>query len=119
MDFLNNAIGKTKEFLDVAYKKAGDVVSTEKQKYDIMALKQKLEKDFAALGKLYFGSIDSVEGLPENVATVVMEICKKTEEIENMTDELNKAKNRKTCPSCGASVEMSSLFCNNCGEKFE
>ena len=39
MGFLDDAINKTKEVFDVACQKTGEVVTTEKQKFNIASLK--------------------------------------------------------------------------------
>ena len=54
MDFLENALDKAREVIDVACKKTNEVVITEKQKFDIASIENKRAKDFERLGKLYF-----------------------------------------------------------------
>ena len=38
MDFFDDVINKTRDALDVAYKKTNDVVSIQKQKFDIFTV---------------------------------------------------------------------------------
>ena len=68
MGFFDDALNKTKEVLDAAYKKTEEVVVTEKQKLDIQGLKSKREKDFAALGKIYFAEVKDFEDVSEEYA---------------------------------------------------
>ena len=46
MDFLDNAIIKAKETIEVVSKKTSEIVTTEKQKFDVSTLKAKLQKDY-------------------------------------------------------------------------
>ena len=57
MDFLDNALEKAKEVFDVARTKTTEVVSTQKQKFDVVSLENKRSKDFEQLGIFYFDMI--------------------------------------------------------------
>ena len=50
MDFFDDAVNKAKEALDVACKKTNEVVTTQKQRFDIASLEAKRTRDFEALG---------------------------------------------------------------------
>ncbi len=94
MGFLDDAIIKTKEVFDVACKKTDEIVTVEKQKFNIASLKSKREKDFAKLGKIYFELIkENPEDEGEEVCSLVDDICKKNDEIARLNDEINKIKN--------------------------
>ena len=100
MDFLDNAIDKAKEAIDIAYKKTNQVVNTGKQKFDIASLQNKCSKDFEALGKIYY------------------ELIKNTE-IAELKEEVNAAKCKRTCPVCAAAINENSVYCSACGAKLE
>ena len=51
MDFFDDAVNKAKEALDVACKKTNEVVTTQKQRFDIASLEAKRTRDFEALGR--------------------------------------------------------------------
>lgn len=94
MGFLDDAIIKTKEVLDVACKKTDEIVTVEKQKFNIASLKSKREKDFAKLGKIYFEIIkENPEDQSEEVCSLVDDICNKNDEIARLNDEIDKIKN--------------------------
>lgn len=117
MEFLNNAIIKVKEAVDVACKKTGEVVCAEKQKFDISALKSKRDKDFIELGKIYYekAKLQTVNDL--NVLNLINSIDKKNDEIKELIKAFNESKNRGVCPKCYASVDVNSAFCSACGER--
>ena len=119
MDFLDNAVNKAKEAIDVACKKTNEVVSTQKQKFDVAAIENKRTKDFEALGKLYFEMIKDTEVDNENVSKLVNEIKEKNNKINALKEEINAVKNKKICPQCGAAIDKMSVYCNICGAKLE
>lgn len=94
MGFLDDAITKTKEVFDVACKKTDEIVTVEKQRFNIASLKTKREKDYTALGKIYFDIIKDDDALDENVRTLIDSIIKKNEEIERLTDEIENIKSQ-------------------------
>ena len=74
MDFLNSidqAMNKAKEVFDVACKKTGEVVNTQKQKFDVSSLENKRAKDFEKLGSLYFDLIKNEKIENEIIAELV------------------------------------------------
>lgn len=117
MGFLDDAINKTKEVFDVAYKKTGEVVTIEKQKYNISALKSKREKDYADLGRIYFELVKDSTDLNDETRNLVDAIIEKNEEIARLNQDIQNIKNKRICPNCNANIDINSAYCNNCGEK--
>lgn len=119
MEFFENAFSKAKEVFDVACKKTGEVVTVQKQKIDIATIENKRNKDYLALGKLYFDKIKDT-GIDDNeVAELVSAIKEKSEQIKQINEEIKETKNMKTCPNCESFVKDEDLFCSVCGEKIE
>ena len=117
MDFFDDMVNKAKEAIDVASKKTGEVVNTQKQKFDIASLESKRAKDYAVLGEIYYNKIKDGAVEDENVSELVLAIKEKSEKIEKLKAEVNSAKNKRICPKCGAAIEQTSNYCNACGEK--
>lgn len=117
MEFFDDAINKTKEVFDAVSQKTSEVITTEKQKFDIASLKSKREKDYAALGKVYYNSVAYDENASDEVKEIVEAIKVKNAEIERLSGEVQKAKNKIVCPVCGAGIDKNSVFCNICGAK--
>lgn len=117
---LDNILVKAKEVFETAYKKADDVVSAQKQKFDISSLESKRSKDFEALGRLCFEALSKNE-MPDTNQTgpLVAAITEKTAQIEEMKKDVLKAKNKKLCPECGAALGKNSLYCSVCGIKIK
>ena len=117
MEFFDDAINKTKEVFEAVSQKTGEVIATEKQKFDIASLKAKREKDYTALGKIYYKMISDGVDAPDGAKAIAESIKAKDTEIERISAEIQKAKNKKVCPVCGAYIDKSSVFCNVCGAK--
>ena len=117
MDFFDDMLSKAKDAIDVASKKTGEVVNTQKQKFDIASLESKRAKDFAVLGEIYYNKIKDGEALDENISELVLAIKEKSDKIDALKAEINSAKNKRICPKCGAAIDQISNYCNACGEK--
>ncbi len=119
MGFLDDAINKTKEVFDVAYKKTDEVVTTEKQKFNIASLKSKREKDYADLGRIYYDLIKDSENLDDEIRKIVDAISEKNDEIARLNEYVQTVKNKRICPNCDAIIDIKSSYCNNCGVKLD
>ena len=117
MEFLDNAVNMAKEAFDIAYKKTEKVVTTQKQKLDVVSIENKRAKDFAALGEIYFDMIKDSEIDNIQVKELVESIKEKNQKIADLKSEIIAAKNKRICPECGANISESSIYCNICGAK--
>lgn len=93
MGFLDDALNKTKEVIDVACKKTDEVVSVEKLKFNISSIKKNREKEYVELGKIYFEMIKDKDDLSEQEQKIVDGIIRKTNEIEELNREISNYKN--------------------------
>lgn len=117
MEFLDNAIVKTKEAFDVACKKTGEVVNTKKLEFDLASLRSKQDKDFSALGRICFDLYKNDENATDEVKALVSAIAEKNKKMAELNAAIVAAKNKRLCPKCSAPVEKNAVFCSNCGEK--
>ena len=88
MDFLDNAFEKAKEVFDVACKKTNEVVTTQKQKFDIASIENKRNKDFLNLGRLYFEAVKDAEIEDIRIKNLIDSIKEKNELIDSINDEI-------------------------------
>ena len=119
MDFIDNAVVKAKEVIDVACKKTNQIVNTQKQKIDVTGLENKLNKDYQRLGAIYFEEIKDSEIENCEIRELVDAIKAKKEKINKLKEEIIAAKKKRICASCGAAIDKNSVFCNLCGVKLE
>lgn len=117
MDFLDNAVNKAKEVFDVACKKTNDVVTTQKQKFDVATIENKRNKDYAKLGEIYYNLVNDTEIEDNSIKELVDAITEKNKKIEEINIEINSSKNKRVCPKCSALIDENSIFCSICGEK--
>ncbi len=118
MDFFDDVINKTRDALDVAYKKTNDVVSIQKQKFDIASMESKLSKDFEALGRACLPFITEGKEVSAEAKLMAEEILKKQTEIEEARNQVLLAQGKKFCKKCGIANVSEAHFCFACGESF-
>ncbi len=111
MDFFDDVLNKTRDALDVAYKKTEQAVMTGKQKMDISSMRSAITKRYEALGREIISEIEDSNELPKNIEAIVKDIRKREEILRLAESELGKA----TCSLCGAKNTTSAKFCTNCG----
>lgn len=119
MDFLDNALYKAKEALDVVSKKTGDIITTQKQKFDIASLETKRSREFQKLGEIYYNLIKNSEIEDKNTQKVVESIIRIDNDIYRLKDEINTATYQKVCPYCETNISKTAVYCSSCGAKLE
>ena len=93
--------------------KAKDVSEVAKLKMDIRSKEDFVEKQYAALGKIYFEEHkDETECEQSEQIFLIKEAL---EEVERMKAEVLKIQGSTECPSCGAKMPEDAAFCSNCG----
>lgn len=117
---LDNIFEKAKEIFEVAYRKTENVVSHQKQKFDIQSLESKLNKNYETLGKAYFGMLQNEEEFDkDSLKPIVDEIKENLIVIEAAKEELMKYQNKSKCKKCGEIIDKNSQFCKKCGNRVE
>ena len=119
MDFFDNAINKAKEVVDIAYKKTEEVVTTEKQKFDIASLNSKIDKDLKRLGAIFYKQYKDNEDICDEAKVLIASVNEKLVKIDELKDEIGKTKNKELCPHCQNYIPQNSVFCSICGEKLK
>lgn len=120
MEIFDNALNKAKEVFEVAYSKTGEVLSVQKQKFDIASLEAKREKDFCELGKIYYTLLKGCDEIEDaRTSQLVAAIENKNKTIEILKKDIYEKKHERICPSCASRVEKDAAFCKNCGAKLE
>lgn len=90
MSMFDNAVEKISEALGVVASTTEKAVDVGKKKYNIAALNNKLEKQYALLGKLYYESNKDVEiALPyktavDEIKQLISQINEAEEQLENI-----------------------------------
>lgn len=119
MDFIKNITKKVTETAKVAAKKSGEMVELTKLKMNISSEEDKIEKEYAQMGKIVFEAFERGEKVGDEFEAHCEKIVSYRENIKAMKDQILKLKNIKVCPECGGEVESEALFCPKCGTKQE
>lgn len=117
MGFLDDALNKTKEVIDVACKKTDEIVTEEKLKINILSLKNKCEKDYIKLGEIYYKILNEKEEISDKEKKIIANIAANKKEIEKLQAELDGMHYDLICPKCQKKIPTNSTFCTYCGAK--
>ena len=92
MEFFDDAVVKAKEVINVACKKTNEVVTVQKQKFDVLSLENKRAKDFQLLGEIYYNKIKGEKPEDGSIADIVASINEKNEKIDELRTLINNSK---------------------------
>lgn len=92
MDFLDNALDKAKEAFEIVSKKTEEVVSAQKQKYNIISLENKCSKHYEKLGRIFYDNLIDAEIEDPEIKELAKLITQNEEEIALLKEELNNLK---------------------------
>lgn len=97
--------------------KAKDVSEIAKLRLDIRAKQDFVERQYSALGAVYYTNHKDEEGCEE--AEQIFLIKEALEEIDRMKAEVLKIRGAAECPDCGFKMPEDAAFCSNCGKKLD
>lgn len=115
MSNLNNVINKTKQLINMASKKTGDVVEISKLKMDKVNKGAELQKLYENLGKSCYLEFKSDVKQTEEMKEIIGNIEKLESDIKKIDDSIIILKNNKICKKCGNKNNKKALYCNLCG----
>ena len=119
MDFFDELLDKAKVALEVAVKTTEDVVDAGKQKFNIAALENQINKDYKTLGEMFYSFKTTGEIDNEAVDNLIASINDKKAEILKLREEIRNSKADRVCAACGAVIDNDIVFCPICGQKLE
>ncbi len=97
--------------------KAKDVSEIAKLKLDIKSKEDFVQKQYAALGEVYYAKHKDDENCEE--AEQFFLIKEALDEISRMKSEVLRIQGAEECPKCGARMPEGALFCSSCGTKLD
>ena len=117
MGLFEDAVVKAKDVFDVAAKKTNEVVSVQKLKIKVSQVNSDMQKDFEALGRLYYEAVKQKDEEITEYKEIIKSIDDKISEVAELEKEIDEQKKSKTCSKCGTKNPDTSFYCSNCGEK--
>ena len=119
MALFENFTRKVTETAKAAAKKSSDLVEVTKINMSISSEEEKIQKEYAAIGKKIYESYKNNEEIAEGLKENCGRIKSYEENIEAMSQKILELKNVKICTGCGAELEADMAFCPKCGAKQE
>lgn len=104
---------------DKAAKAGKEFVANTKTNIHIMELNSQIDAEYKNAGKLLYAVHNGEEVDPEAIDVVLSVIDGKKAELDELNNELAKAKAATTCPVCGKNVGKNAAYCSACGAKIE
>ena len=116
MDFWDQTIETTKNFLSAAEKKTDEFIAVQKLNIKISSLQSKLSAKYKELGISVYNMLQEEQALEADAfALVAEEISALKKELQELNDQKVEVKGKKVCPECGKNVDAKSAFCSKCG----
>ncbi len=116
MSVFEDALVKAKELLDITGDKVGEVIDTQKVKYNIARTNADINKNFELLGRLYYSRIQENNVDDEAIDAIVAEIELLKDNIREYEIELTLSKGGCVCEECGTANDGEADFCKKCGK---
>lgn len=119
MDTFEKTIEKAKEFANVATKRTGEILETQKTKLKIASLKSKLQGDYEALGRIFYKQLKEDISASDEIDKIVCDIDAKREEIKDLHSKTSHNQEAVVCEECGYINFADAHFCGGCGREIK
>lgn len=116
MGVFEDTLVKAKELLDMTGDKVGEVIDTQKIKYNIARTNSELSKDYELLGRLYYSQLKKDNVDKEAIDGVIAEIELLKDNLRVYEIELTLSKGGCVCEECGSANGVDADFCAKCGK---
>lgn len=100
-------------------KKAGELTSAAKLKYQLNQAETKLAVTYETIGRLYYNAVMNGDDTTEVISGLMADVTETNAEIADYKAQLADLLNKRVCSVCGATIPSDSAFCNKCGTKVE
>lgn len=117
MAFLDDIDRKLSQFGKSAIKKTKDVSDSMKLSSAIQTEEQNQEEVYKKIGRYIYENY--AEKIDNQIKEWCIQIQDSNEQILKYKEQISMLKGTVICPSCGASIQADSRFCNVCGQQIE
>ncbi len=108
-----------KDAASVAVSKTEELTGIAKLKLAVSKSKNKLEKCYAKIGKLYYDFHKNGRDTSDELAALLSEADTIRAEVKRLTEKLSELQKATPCPQCAFRVPADFKFCPKCGTEIE
>lgn len=111
-----SVVSKAKELTETAARKATDIADLAKLKLELAENENAIKRTYEAIGRLTYTAAREGQEDSESLAELMTQIDELMAENAELTDKIDRNRNRKTCAACGTANEETSAYCKHCGQ---
>ena len=115
MEFFDDLSAKLSQASQSAVQKTKDMAEVMRLNGQISERERKIEQSYREIGKLYYENFADKD--VELLRSLVTELKRANEEIQEMRTVVLRLKGSRPCPTCGAELPAGSVFCSACGAR--
>ena len=97
--------------------KAGQIVDISKLRLNAADLNNEISKRFESLGRIVYDAKKTENSSADLVEECVLTIDDLYQQLDEVNEQIAKARNRVKCKSCGYENAQEAVYCNRCGAK--
>ncbi len=117
MGFFDDTLTLAQETFDVIGKKTEEVVAVQKLKLKAKSAENKINSLYERLGKMCYEQFLNDNESVAFAGELAEKITEKSGELQNLREEICKAKGGKCCEDCKTFNEQTAAFCKKCGKE--
>ena len=119
MGVFEDAVLSAKSLAKAVSGKAEKFIDISKKKLNAAELNNRLEKFYAALGKLYFDAEKNGTDHEAENQQLMTEIESISNELNEINASIQEDMNKNICTKCGAANDEDAVYCSKCGNKLD
>ena len=110
-------MGFWEDDVNTVERKSEEVVKISKLKFQISKIKNELNTCYGSLGRHIYQARKNGVSDEQYEQELICKISALHEELNTVTEELNRTKGARPCVQCGQVNEVSNEFCSRCGAR--
>lgn len=117
MGLLEDVVYNAKVAVNAVGQKAGQIVDISKLRLNAADLNNEISKRFESLGRIVYDAQKTENSSADLVEECVSTIDELYQQLDEINDQIARARNRVKCKSCGYENMQEAVYCNRCGAK--
>ncbi len=111
-----SVVSKAKELTETAARKATDIADLAKLKLDLAENENAIKTTYEAIGRLTYQAARDGQQDDDTLAELMTQIDELMAVNAELTEKIDRNRNRKTCAACGTANEENASYCKHCGQ---